>query len=139
MVRDCRPLWDRFWAKVDTTGGPDACWPWIGALSHKRSGTKRGLIQEAGRGSRLLLVHRVALCFTGNGLEDYDRPEEAAHTCDNRLCCNPVHLYWATAEENRLDRYPHLRLPPLPSDAELAARFLARLPRAVDGLIHLSP
>lgn len=30
---------DRFWRKVDTTGGPDACWPWL--ASKQRAGKKR--------------------------------------------------------------------------------------------------
>lgn len=110
-----RPLWDRFWEKVDISGGADACWPWTGAISYTKRRRKHGgkfakrwgreIIQQAGRGSRTLKAHRLALCFTGSGLEEYDRPEQAAHTCNNRLCCNPVHLYWATEQQNVEDRY----------------------------------
>jgi hypothetical protein len=35
------------------------------------------------------------------GLEGCHRPG----VCDNPACCNPAHLYWGTAEENRRDRY----------------------------------
>jgi len=104
------PLWDRFWANVDMRAGLTGCWMWRGALStnHKRKKGARGTIQEAGRGSRLLKAHRLALCFAGEGLEEYDRPEVAAHRCGNPLCCNNYsHLYWATQEENVWDRNFH--------------------------------
>ena len=26
------------------------------------------------------------------------------HACNNERCCNPNHLYWGTAQENRLDQ-----------------------------------
>lgn len=104
------PLWDRFWAKVDMSGGLTTCWPWTGAQTIKRKGKDwpRGVVQEAGRGSRILLAHRVALCFAGEGLREYGRPEQAAHRCGNRLCCNNYsHLYWGTRMENEADRKAH--------------------------------
>jgi len=104
------PLWDRFWAQVDMRAGLTGCWMWRGTLStnHKRRKGARGTIQEAGRGSRLLKAHRLALCFAGEGLEEYGRPEVAAHRCGNPLCCNNYsHLYWATPEENVEDRLFH--------------------------------
>lgn len=27
------PLAERFWPKVDKSGGPDACWPWLGGIN----------------------------------------------------------------------------------------------------------
>lgn len=32
---------------------------------------------------------------------------QAAHSCGNRLCCNPRHLRWATCRENLADRKAH--------------------------------
>ena len=112
-------IWDRFWSKVDSSGGADACWPWVGAKSVKRSGTLRGVLQVAGRRSRIVLAHRFALCLVFGGLAldellaEYDAlfddgsRREACHRCNNRLCCNPHpnHLYWGTQEQNRADRY----------------------------------
>lgn len=109
-ARPILPLWDRFWANVDMRAGLTGCWPWRGTLStnHRRKKGARGTIQEAGRGSRLLKAHRLALCFAGEGLGEYDRPEVAAHRCGNPLCCNSYsHLYWATPEENVADRLFH--------------------------------
>jgi hypothetical protein len=104
-------LLQRLQAKIDTSAGPDQCWPWTGAKSRKRQGYTRGVIREGPAGGRVLVAARVMLCMIGNGLEDYDAtfpdgsPRFAAHTCTNRLCCNPLHLYWATEEENIADRY----------------------------------
>lgn len=32
---------------------------------------------------------------------------QAAHSCGNRLCCNPKHLRWATRSENMADKLIH--------------------------------
>ena len=115
-----RPLADRFWEKVDTSGGPDACWPWTAGRttrSHGPSVYYYGLIRAGDGERRILLAHRVALMLdTGEMPEDRD----ACHTCDNTLCCNPAHLFWGSHRENMLDyirKYGRLgveKRPPLP-------------------------
>lgn len=102
-MRLLRPLADRFWEKVDRSGGPDACWPWIGAMkkADRTAGGKRGVIREAGRGSRMLLVHRVALALTGE--RSIESALEGGHLCDNPICCNPSHLLWMTRKQNARD------------------------------------
>lgn len=50
-------------------------------------------------------THRVA-CELAHG----PAPKigmEAAHSCGNRICCNPRHLRWASAKENAADRVTH--------------------------------
>lgn len=107
------PLWDRFWSKVDMSRGLTGCWYWRGAYSHKAGrgrgrGFPRGVIQEAGRGSRILIASRLALCFAGDGLSEYSRPEEACHVCGNPTCVNNYsHLYWGSAADNDWDRIQH--------------------------------
>jgi HNH endonuclease len=51
------------------------------------------------------LAHRF-MCEQKNGpppSEDY----QAAHSCGNRRCFNPMHLSWKTGTDNQLDRRTH--------------------------------
>lgn len=69
-------------ARVDRSGGPDACWPWRGQV------TDRGYGRVVAR-RRVLMAHRLV----------YERargpvPPGACvwHRCENPGCCNPAHL-----------------------------------------------
>ena len=85
-----------FWGKVDKSGGPDACWPWMAA--EDRNGY--GAVKWQGK---KVNVHRVALELK------LGRPiapgMDACHTrnCTTRLCCNPSHLYEGTRKQNVAD------------------------------------
>jgi hypothetical protein len=81
----------RFWAKVDRSGGPDACWPWLAGIS---TNTGYGNIWWDGTTQS---AHRVAYeLATGTipaGLT-------IDHLCSNRACVNPAHLEPATQQVN---------------------------------------
>jgi hypothetical protein len=85
---------ERFWLRVDQSGGPDACWPWTGRLSNKGYGDL-----SFGRGN--VRGHRVAF-FVAHGR--WPQPF-ACHSCDNRSCCNPAHIFEGTHRDNMIDMH----------------------------------
>src|SRR5262245_2088175 len=85
---------DRFWSKVDKSGGPDACWPWLGGK------------QDNGYGhfflcGRTLQASRVALF----GVDVLNSEEHALHDCDNPPCCNPGHLHPGDNVDNTAEAF----------------------------------
>ncbi|MGH9088784.1 MAG: HNH endonuclease [Acidimicrobiales bacterium] len=91
----CRPIDERFWAKVDKDGpvppgrpelGP--CWLWTGA----RLPSGYGSLGRHGN------AHRMALRLVGRLVPD---DMEADHLCYVTSCVNPAHLEIVTPEENR--------------------------------------
>lgn len=88
----------RFWSKVDRSGGPDACWPWTGGL---HAGGPYGALKRRIGGVLVAMGVHVIVCEGRHG----PRPPamEAAHSCNNPPCCNPLHLRWATRQGNADD------------------------------------
>lgn len=82
----------RFWSKVDRSGGPDACWPW---LRGKRNGYGRVDI-----GYVMYESHRVAYALV-NGVDPGERL--VLHTCDSPPCCNPAHHFLGDDRANTED------------------------------------
>lgn len=86
----------RFWRKVDQSGGPDACWPWMGARKPKGYGN----FCTVRTPPKTVLAHRYAYEQTHGPI-----PEGLVlrHRCDNPPCCNPAHLLPGTGAENTQD------------------------------------
>lgn len=85
-----------FWKLVDSSGGPDACWPM------RRPSAEGGHCRIV-RDGKHIGAHRYALTLSVGGA-----PEGlpfACHNCDNPACCNPAHLRWGSAADNMLDRF----------------------------------
>lgn len=89
----------RFNQKFDSSGGPDACWPWLrvtgnggyGEMKYKRL-PHRNITCRAHRMALILKLQRGIT----PGLM-------ALHSCDNPVCVNPAHLREGTALDNRRD------------------------------------
>ena len=95
---EVRPVAERFWAFVDTSAGPEACWPWTGGLrkGYGAFGVRKDLVVQA---------HRFAWELTYGPI-----PEglNVLHHCDNPPCCNafhPEHLFLGTLSDNTLDMH----------------------------------
>jgi hypothetical protein len=80
----------RFWVTVDSSAGPELCWPWRGDTD-----CGYGVFFWQGRMYR---AHELAVTFTTGEV----RPEgfDTCHGCDNPPCCNPLHLRFGTRQDN---------------------------------------
>jgi hypothetical protein len=81
----------RFWMRVDKKDA--SCWEWLGAKDGKGYGTIRS-------SRKRLLAHRVSyLLHNGN----ITIGKVICHSCDNKLCVNPAHLFEGTQKDNVYD------------------------------------
>ena len=83
-----------FWARVDKRGD-DECWEWIGGSVHPQHG-----YAYVGYEGRRYRSHRLAYELTMGQVPSH---LSVLHRCDNKLCCNPKHLYVGTHEDNMRD------------------------------------
>jgi hypothetical protein len=83
----------RFWSKVDQSGGPEACWPWTGAVHPGRYGQSWFM-------GKKIRVHRKAFILTWG---EISCELSVLHRCDNRICANPFHLFLGTQQDNLND------------------------------------
>lgn len=85
---------ERFWSKVDRSGGPDSCWPWTGSIKPGRHG---GYGMFRGGDGVTARSHRVAYEFQVGPIP---AGLELDHLCRNRACQNARHLEPVTHHEN---------------------------------------
>jgi hypothetical protein len=83
----------RFWSKVNTKAGDEACWTWKDAPNEGGYGT----MSVAGT---KILAHRIAWTLTNGPV-----PAKllVLHRCNNPPCVNPAHLFVGTHADNAMD------------------------------------
>jgi hypothetical protein len=87
---------DRFMSKIEFI--PEhSCWEWLGAKS--QSGKGYGILRIGGKNTG---AHRISYqIFKGPIPKDLF----VLHTCDNRGCVNPMHLFLGSLSDNVQDMY----------------------------------
>lgn len=91
MARPRTPEKYRFWSKVEKTA--DGCWLWRGEIGRRGY----GLI---GVGYKKRYAHRVSYEMHYG---EIPRGLLVCHTCDNKPCVRPDHLFSGTAGDNARD------------------------------------
>ena len=82
---------ERFWSKVNRSGGRDACWLW-------QAGLGTGGYGQFAPEHKSVLAHRVAYELTIGPIPE---GQTLDHRCRTKICMNPTHLEIVTRAENR--------------------------------------
>ena len=83
---------------IDSTAGPDECWPWKGSLNRKKHGYGR----VDWKGENILVHRHIWERENGRRLR---KDERALHRCDNPICCNGRHIFNGTQADNIADMF----------------------------------
>jgi hypothetical protein len=89
---------ERVLSRIDRSGGPDACWPWVGSRNGGYGRTHVGSRSDGTR--KQARAHRISYEIANGPIPD---GLNVLHKCDNPPCCNPSHLFLGTQMDNYRD------------------------------------
>jgi hypothetical protein len=111
-------LGERFWSKVDTSGGDDSCWTWTASRNEDGYGRFR-------MHGQIVLAHRTSYILT-HGHVDSER--HVCHSCDNPSCVRPSHLWLGSNADNAADRVTKGRTSSVVGDSKAMAGQIRESP-----------
>lgn len=97
-IRDRQAVSDRFWSKVDCSGN---CWIWTAAKDSNGYGAFKV-------GGKKRNAHVISFLLSGRVIH---AGEDVCHSCDNRKCVRPSHLFAGSRSVNVRDMFAKGRQP----------------------------